>query len=640
MNKYFLILIISLLDQPSYSKVWILADKNLEISFNDEDLSLRVKDKRCNKIWEQTTTNKQLVLKKTTQKGNTINLSFSGKTSFNATFILTATSALEVSINAPKNMQMEELSFPAAFKTPDKNHSLLYTDGEGFLLPADDTEYPIGRNNMYSMTGLAMPWMGITDTDFKTGYMAILETPNDSEINVVRDNGLITFEPVWLSQKGSFGYNRKVIYHFFDKGGYVAQCKKYREYVWGKNGASITLKEKEKQFPAIAKMVGAPHIYLWDDARQVSFAKEMKSAGIEKAFVLWNPNHLPYPEADYDTKIKDLGYLSGVYELFRDAKLRDTVGTINKTDTTGKWLNRFSFPGLFNKITLKQKDGSLHYSGFGYDINPKTIVPLIPELRTDRELKFYPHEAFFLDGFLASGIYEDYGKENPLTRTQYKNAVVDMNKLFTEQYKLMVGMEWGADYGVPKTSFAHGITTLHRMLYKSKDRRKKGSIYYDGDWGNPSRPSIMVGEYTADKNYMKWAINEKIRVPLYQLVYHDAIVTTWRWDDANHHMPAIWWKKDLFNMLYGTAPVWTLDKPRWDKFKETFVESYQTICPWLQQIAYDEMVSHRFVNEDHTVQESTFSSGKKVVVNFGDQAYKHNDLVIEPRGFAISSNDK
>jgi hypothetical protein len=617
------------------AKVWLLSNKNLEVRFDDQSALLTVKDKRCNKVWQQSAFAAQLSANKVTQKGNSLKVSFSGKYAFDATVELTETSALEVSLMADQKLPFNELTFPSAFKTPGKNHYLLYTDGEGFLLPVADTAYPIGRNRMYSMTGLSMPWMGITDTQFESGYMAILDTPDDAEINVKREDGLISFEPIWLSTKDAFGYTRKVVYHFFDKGGYVAQCKKYREYVWSKNGEGITLREKQKQFPAIEKMMGAMHIYLWDTGRETSFAQEMKQSGINKAFILWNPNHPPYPEVGYDNKIKELGYLSGVYELFRDAKLRDTIGAIDRTSTTGTYLNRFSFPGLFKKITLINKDGSLHYSGFGYDINPKSVLPLIPSLRTDRELTIYPHESFFLDGFLASGIFEDYGKENPLTRSEYKQAVVDMNKLFRDKYKMIVGMEWGADYGVPTSAYAHGMTTLHRMLYRSKDRRKKGSIHYVGDWSNPSRPSIMVGEYVADKNYMEWAINEKIRVPLYQLVYHDAIVTTWRWDDANHHMPEIWWKKDLFNILYGTAPVWTIDKPRWDKFKQTFIESYQKIGTWLEKIGYDEMVSHRFVSADHQVQETVFSSGKKVMVNFGDTPFVYDGKTIEPKAFIM-----
>ncbi len=629
----FLFIIFFAIQKTIDAKVWIISNSNLEVRFNDETALLSVTDKRCNKTWEQVELIKKWTSAKTTQTKNLLTISLSGEFPLEVILKLTESSALEVELIADAIAPFEKLSFPPAFQTPDENHYLLFTDGEGFLLKADDTEYGIGRQIMHSMRGLSMPWMGITDSNFETGYMAIVDTPDDSEIWVKRYDGLISFEPLWVSQKGKFGYNRKLTYHFFSEGGYVAQCKKYREYIWSKNDVPITLAEKQKRFPAIEKMIGAMHIYLWDDAREVSFAREMKEAGIDKAFILWNPNHPPYPKAGYDNHIKELGYLSGVYELLRDVHLRDTVGTIDPNNRTGTWLNRFRYPGLFNKIVLVQKDGSNHYSGFGYDINPKTITSLISEIRTDREMEVYPHESFFLDGFLASGIFEDYGTENPLTRTQYKEAVIEMNEYFANKYNAIVGMEWGADYGVPTSAYAHGMTTLHHMLYASPYRNKKGSIYYVGAWDNPSRPSIMVGEYVTDPYYHKWAINERIRVPLYQLVYHDAIVNTWRWDDASHHMPEIWWKKDLFDMLYGTAPVWCLDRPRWEKFRETFIESYKNIGPWLEQIGYDEMVSHRFVTPDHQVQESVFSSGKKVIVNFGDSEYLHEDKTISARSF-------
>ncbi len=630
---FYCLILVSFLN--GYSKIRIISDQNIEIRFNDQTALLTVTDKRCNKTWEQLELNGRFRVEKTVQDGNTIKVNLSGEYAFEVIYTLTDYSALEVEIKAENKTPFEKLAFPPAFKTPDKNHYLVFTDGEGFLLRADDTEYGIGRQRMYSMSGLSMPWIGITDTDFKTGYMAIVDTPDDSEVWVKRYNGLISFEPLWISQKGLFGYTRKITYHFFNEGGYVAQCKKYRGYVLSQLSVSPALKEKQKRFPAIEKLIGAVHIYLWDDAREVSFAKEMKESGIEKAFILWNPNHPPYPEPGYDNKIKELGYLSGVYELFRDTHLQDTIGTIDPSDTKGTYLNRFRFPGLFREVALVEKDGKYHYSGFGYDTNPKSVLPLIPELRTDREMKIYPHESFFLDGYQASGIFEDYGTKNPLTRTQYKEAVIEMNRFFEDKYNQIVGVEWGADYDIAHVSYAHGMTTLHHMLYQSPNREKRGSIYYMGDWRNPSRPSIMVGEYVADDYYLKWAINEKIRVPLYQLVYHDDIVTTWRWDDNSHNMPEIWWKKDLFNILYGTAPVWCLDRPRWEKFKLTFIESYKNICPWLQQIGYDELVSHCFITDDHVVQESVFSSGKKVVVNFGEKDFTFDGKTVRAKGFLI-----
>lgn len=626
-----LILVVALSVTAIQAKVWVISDSTLMVQFNDETALLKITDKRCNKTWGQTELNENLKVATTVQDGNTLHVVFTGDYPLEVDFSLIGSSSLQVELKAEKEVVLEKLSYPAAFATPGKDHYLVFTDGEGFLLHADDAEYGIGRQIMHSMRGLSMPWMGVTDSAFKTGYSVVVDTPDDCEIWVKRYNGLISFEPLWISQKGHFGYNRKLIYNFFDEGGYVAQCKKYRQYVWSKLPVPPTLREKQKRFPALEKMAGAVHVYVWDDAREVEFAREMKESGIEKAFILWNPNHPPYPEAGYDNRLKELGYLSGVYELLRDVHLRDTTGHIDPSNRSGTWLNRFRYPGLFHKIALQEKGGKLHHSGFGYDINPKTILPLISEIRTDREMDVYPHESFFLDGFLASGIFEDYGDENPLTRTGYKEAVIEMNKYFEDRYNSIVGVEWGADYGVPTAAYAHGMTTLHHMLYPSPHRNRKNSIHYVGEWDNPSRPSIMVGEYVADEHYHKWAINEQIRVPLYQLVYHDAIATTWRWDDASHHMPEIWWKKDLFDILYGTTPLWSIDRQRWEKFKNTFIDSYKNVCPWLGEIAWDELLHHRFVSDDHKVQESVFSSGRKVVVNFGDTDYRYEGKVIPPR---------
>jgi hypothetical protein len=116
------------------------------------------------------------------------------------------------------------------------------------------------------------------------------------------------------------------------------------------------------------------------------------------------------------------------------------------------------------------------------------------------------------------------------------------------------------------------------------------------------------------------------------------VVTSWRWEDGNHHTPEIWWKKDLFNMLYGSAPLWNLDRERWEEYKNTFIESYKNVCPWLQQIGYDEMVSHRFVTPDHKVQESLFSSGNKIVVNFGDEPFIFEGQKIMPRNYLTLTN--
>jgi len=550
LERFLITLLLLFISNAGYAKVWTISDTSLEIKFDDQTSILTVRDKISNKQWEQMPFKDNLTLIKVVQNRNSILMNIKGSFSFNVDLRLSDKSDLVITLSADGNADMTDLTFPPAFKTPDKNHYFLFTDGEGIMLPADDKDYPLMLNQIYTMAGgLSMPWLGITDNQFKTGYMAILDTPDDAAFRTKRDGGLITFEPVWLSTIGKFGYDRKVIYHFFDKGGYVAQCKKYREYAWPKNNV-VSLRDNQKKFPAMEKMIGAVHMYLWDESRKVSFARELKKSGIDKAFILWDPNHNPYPVAGYDDSLKILGHAAGVQDLWRDIPPRDSVKRDpgNKPDPT--FLRRPNFPGMYPAITLKKKDGTVDRSSFGSHVCPKAALSIIPSHRADKEYSIYPHEGWFVDVYLSTVLYECYDKNHPLTRSQYKQAVLDIYKLFSDRYKVYTGGEWGADYGVSKIVFAHGMMTLHRTWFGS-DAYKRGTIYYIGNWGD-ARPSIMINNSTATDIYLKYSINEFTRVPLYQLVYHDAIVTTWRWEDANHKMPELlmkWFHTGLLPMI-------------------------------------------------------------------------------------------
>jgi hypothetical protein len=631
-NHLIILLLFSFFSFTGNAKVWIISDKNLEVTFNDKLLSFSVEDKRCNKVWEQVPFKEGFILTKIDQKGNSLDLILTGSIKLSLNITLSAVSDLIFTLSADPEAEFTELEFPSAFRTHDKTYYLLETDGEGLLLPADDIEYPLGNGVTYNCNGgLAMAWMGVVDNKFETGYMAILETPYDGALRTERDNGLVTFSTVWLPSMGKFAYSRKVRYCFFDKGGYIAQCKNYREYIWKKNNV-ITLMEKKKRFPAIAKMIGSPHIYVWDNAREVRFIKDMKSSGIDKAFILWDANHTPYPEIDFDSRLKELGYCSGVYDLYTDIQYRDSV--FYKKDETGP--NRFArsgYPGLFYELSARKKDGKTYFNNYGHTTCPSVMQPYMAA-RIERELKEFPHESYFLDVYQANGLFECYSTKHPLTRQQFAEEVIKNYKMVEDKYNQFIGGEWGAEYTGSSSVYVHGMMTLQRTWFES-DINKRGTIYYYGDWRNNQKPSIMIGTNVAPDKYLKYSINEYTRVPLYELVYHDAMVTSWRWEDGNSHNPEIWWKKDLFNILYGSAPMWSIDRERWESYKNTFIQSYKNIGPWLEQIGYDEMVSHRFVTDDHEVQESVFSSGKRAVVNFGNNDYVFEGKVIKPRGFIL-----
>jgi hypothetical protein len=79
--------------------------------------------------------------------------------------------------------------------------------------------------------------------------------------------------------------------------------------------------------------------------------------------------------------------------------------------------------------------------------------------------------------------------------------------------------------------------------------------------------------------------------------------------------------------------LWSIDKETFFPYEQTFIESYNNISPWLREIGYDEMLNHRFISEDHQVQRTDFSSGKSIVVNFGENDYTYNGQVVKAKSF-------
>src|ERR1700690_2382902 len=103
-------------------------------------------------------------------------------------------------------------------------------------------------------------------------------------------------------------------------------------------------------------------------------------------------------------------------------------------------------------------------------------------------------------------------------------------------------------------------------------------------------------------NVPKYQLGQQYRLPLWELVFHDCVVAQWYWGDYNNKLPAIWDQRDRFNALYGTGPMFMLDRAFWQKNQERFARSYREICPITRATGYSEMTNHEFLTPDRDVQ--------------------------------------
>jgi hypothetical protein len=109
-------------------------------------------------------------------------------------------------------------------------------------------------------------------------------------------------------------------------------------------------------------------------------------------------------------------------------------------------------------------------------------------------------------------------------------------------------------------------------------------------------------------------------------------------------------KRDLFNILYGTAPMFMFNRQVWEQYKDRFARSYKDICPVIRAVGYAEMTDHRFLTPGRDVQQTIFTcrdvtqrivasrrDGVTITVNFGDKSYQlPGGKKIEPMSYHIT----
>jgi len=595
------------------SHTYTLNSPYLTLRFYPLSATFDITDKRTGRVWRQyAASNNALVEQVQSKSGQVLDIQLddAALTTPISTTIALASDSPQVRISLDGNAQMTgKLSFPQPFQTTGGD-SLVVPMNEGMLFPVDDKSIETRQLATYNgHGGLSMPWAGICAKN-GSGQILLVRSPDDAEVDLERDDsGNLSEAALWAPSHNAFGYTRKLTYVFFDRGGYVAQAKWYRGYAKS-IGLFKTLAQKRRENPNVDLLVGAADVWSWDKD-SVAFCKEMKSFGM--AHILWSSGG----SGDSIAAINKLGYLTGKYDQYQDVYPPGTPGATLLAYWPDDLINDQSGNPVNSWLeTITQPDGtSKQYQA---DVCNSKRAEDLASMAIPADLKTTPYKARFLDTDTASPWREDYNPEHPMTRTDDRRYRMGLLKYCSSELKLVTGSETGIDPAVPYLDYFEGMMSI-------SEYRLPNDGYNVEQIAEPT-PEIL-----------KYQVNPTYRIPLFELVYHECTVDYWYWGDYNNKIPAVWAKRDLFNILYGTPPVFMFDRDFWEKNKQHFAASYKSICPLARQLGYDEMLSHESLTPDHTVQRTKWSSGVTITVNFGDTPYKvSNGSTVKPMGWLVT----
>ncbi|UCE46264.1 MAG: hypothetical protein JSW47_11635 [Phycisphaerales bacterium] len=581
-----------------------IANSKISVTLDSSEATFSVTDKRTGQTWRQKATDKFKVLDcKRVDKRLEMTCRHSWYELESKTTIRLDGDKPELTLELSAEGKLKgALGFPYPFVSQSGDY-LVVPMNEGISYPVDDETIKSRWLIAYGGHGICMAFWGATNGN--SGHMAIIETPDDAVIQINRIEDKLCVAPRWERQKGNFGYTRKLRYVFFDQGGHVAMCKRYRQYA-KQTGKFKTLEQKRRENPNVDLLIGAANIWCWDrDA--LSIVKEARSLGIER--ILWSRRQSP---AVIDAMNEMDGVLTSRYEIYQDLMnpqiVKDKLRGLHPDWPQAAWPDDIMLDekGQPRKgWRVRGTDGQMYPCAVLCD---KQALKYAAE-RVPAELKTHAYRSRFIDTTTASPWRECYHPDHPMTRSDSRHWKMELLRYMSDEMKLVTGCETGHDAAVPYVHYFEGMLSLGP--YRIPDAgRNMGRIWDE------------VPERVA-----KFQVGHKYRLPLWELVYHDCVVAQWYWGDYNNKLPSVWDKRDLFNILYGTPPMFMFNRKLWEQNKERFAPSYKKICPIVRAVGYSEMTDHKFLTPDRDVQQTKFANGATVTVNFGDKTYLMPDGV-------------
>ncbi len=498
---------------------------------------------------------------------------------------------------------LNEINWPKAVETGNSAQDLAVIPRmQGMLIPGNWPQAIHGKD-LSNSRSFYMPWWGQIRNGH--GVQVILETSDDAggEYHHAKDGPTI-ITPIWYASLGRLRYLRTCRYVFDDQATYVTMAKRYRRFVQ-ERGTFVSLKEKLARTPALENVIGKPVVHvgalyhfvqqasLFDKKRiennhnlvtfdQISDSlKQLKEKGIDHAYVHvdgWgfygydngHPDVMPVGEEqggwDGLKRLADtcaaMDYFMIVHDQYRDF-----------------YLNAVSFD---DRLTATRLDGSREETSTWCG-GPQTILSprFAPEYVRRNHDQFAAHginvRGAYLDVFSVVPLEESAQPAHPLTRSdcaRYRRECWAV--LRARGY--VVSSEEPADYTVGS------IDLVHHGPYATS-------------------PNLGGGDATG------------IPVPLWSLVYHDALLLPWDMgEDGGWGIP----KGDagrLHCLLNAGLPYVGPGASPED------IARVKEAAELAQRCGMLELTNHEFLDGSHRKQRSTFSDGTKVTVDLNSKEY-------------------
>jgi len=362
----------------------------------------------------------------------------------------------------------------------------------------------------------------------------------------------------------------------------------------------------------------------WGDGLSVKLLERLAESGLDRLWLGVDSWQDGFRHPTAVAKARELGYLIGPYDSYH------SIHHPNEKDT---WETAQFDLSLYETGAIVNADGTKN-RGFkkkGYHLSPLVAQPYVED-RVNGIVAQMPVDfnSWFIDCDAYGELFDDYAPSHPATQLDDMNARLTRIAWIRDTHKVVVGSEGGAAYAAVTLHFAHGMM-VPVIGWGDPDMKDKTSPYYIGGYWPPEGPAIHIKQVPLKPNYLYLYYDPRFRLPLYQIVFHDSVITTNHWGSGSLKFENAIQTLALLELLYNVPPLYHLNIAEFAKHRAWIKQHYAFFSPLHRQIGGQAMTDFQWLSEDKQVQRTEFGEAVEIFANFGTEPFEYKDVVISER---------
>jgi hypothetical protein len=321
------------------------------------------------------------------------------------------------------------------------------------------------------------------------------------------------------------------------------------------------------------------------------------------------------------------GYLIGPYDSYFEIQDPDAP----------EWPTAIFDRALYASGGIIRADGRpvKGFNGVGYYASPIAMRPYFDK-RVAANFQKAPYSYYFLDCDAYGEFFADYRPGRLVSLSEDLAARVDRVRTIFENYKVPVGSEGGSYLFAGSLTVAQGVFSPAMNVMEDPDFEiNEMSRYFLGRPFPADEPERFFSPALLKDRYLRLFFDPRFRLPLYEAVFHDSLVTTSHYGSPSLKFANVAETAALTEILYQVAPMYHFNLDYFEKIKGRIkdqVAVFEKTHSYSYRYALEEF---EYLSDDREVQRTRFGD-LELIANFGERDFVAEAGKVPARSVAIA----